>query len=62
VFAGEVEIKTFNNILYDDAAPAALQWEVGDWVEKQTPTVGQAKRWKCTVAGAPGTWVSEGNL
>jgi hypothetical protein len=28
----------------------------------QLPAVGSAKAWICTVAGTPGTWVSEGNL
>ena len=35
---------------------------VGDRVINTTPTVGQPKSWVCTVAGTPGTWVSEGNL
>lgn len=37
-------------------------WEVGDRIYNSTPVVGQPKSWVCTVAGTPGTWVSEGNL
>ncbi len=44
------------------AAPAAGAWNVGDRCENTTPAVGSAKAWVCTVAGSPGTWVSEGNL
>jgi parallel beta-helix repeat protein len=34
----------------------------GDRVEQSSPLVGQPKGWRCTAAGGPGTWVSEGNL
>lgn len=44
------------------AAPTVGQWFVGDRVQNSVPTVGQPKGWMCTVAGGPGTWVSEGNL
>jgi hypothetical protein len=44
------------------AAPTTGTWRVGDHVENSTPAVGQPKGWWCTVAGTPGTWVSEGNL
>lgn len=37
-------------------------WAVGDRVIQSNPVVGQPKGWRCTVAGNPGTWVSEGNL
>ena len=37
-------------------------WAVGDRVIQSVPVVGSPKGWRCTVAGAPGTWVSEGNL
>lgn len=43
-------------------APSAGTWSVGDRVFNSTPAVGQPKSWACTVAGTPGTWVSEGNL
>jgi hypothetical protein len=62
VFSGAVDVTTENNILYSTAAPITLQWEKGDRVINSNPTVGQPKAWVCTVAGAPGTWVSEGNL
>jgi hypothetical protein len=44
------------------AAPVAGYWNVGDHVINSAPAVGQPKGWFCTVAGNPGTWVSEGNL
>lgn len=44
------------------AIPTAGYWQVGSRVINSAPTVGQPKAWVCTVAGAPGTWVSEGNL
>ena len=49
------------NIL-SPAAPTVGSWLVGDRVQNSVPTVGQPKGWLCTVAGTPGTWVSEGNL
>ena len=53
-----------NLSMYGTAAPvgATVNWERGDRVINSAPTVGQPKAWVCTVAGAPGTWVSEGNL
>lgn len=62
VYSGLVEVKTENNIVYGSAAPTTLVWERGDRVLNSAPTVGQPKSWVCTVAGTPGTWVSEGNL
>jgi hypothetical protein len=44
------------------AAPTIRTWAVGDRVFNATPSAGQPKSWVCTVAGTPGTWVSEGNL
>ena len=44
------------------AAPTAGTWAVGDRVAQAVPAVGSPKGWLCTVAGTPGTWVSEGNL
>lgn len=44
-----------------NAAPTTGTWAVGERVAR-TPVVGQPKAWSCTVAGTPGTWVSEGNL
>ena len=45
------------------AVPAAINNAyVGARIYNSTPSVGQPKSWVCTVAGTPGTWVSEGNL
>jgi hypothetical protein len=52
----------FNVDWRSNAAPGAGTWAVGDFTEQSVPVVGNPKRWRCTVAGAPGTWVSEGNL
>lgn len=41
---------------------ANVTWKVGDRVYNSAATAGQPKSWVCTVAGAPGTWTSEGNL
>lgn len=47
---------------YKSAVPSTGTWSVGDRVFNSVPSVGQPKGWVCTVAGTPGTWVSEGNL
>jgi hypothetical protein len=44
------------------SVPAAGTWVKGDRSKNLGPAVGQPKAWVCTVAGSPGTWVSEGNL
>jgi hypothetical protein len=44
------------------ATPIAGAFVVGDRVLNSAPAVGSPKGWACTVAGTPGTWVSEGNL
>lgn len=44
------------------APPGSGLWNSGDRVIQSTPAVGSPKGWRCTVAGNPGTWVSEGNL
>lgn len=44
------------------AAPTTDTWKVGDRITNSVPIVGYPKGWLCTVAGTPGTWVSEGNL
>jgi hypothetical protein len=49
-------------ISYYTTSPDRGTWAVGDRVLNATPAVGQPKGWICTVAGTPGTWVSEGNL
>jgi parallel beta helix pectate lyase-like protein len=45
-----------------NAAPGSGTWAVGDRTEQSVPAVGSPKGWRCTVAGTPGTWVSEDNL
>lgn len=47
---------------YANAAPVTGYWAVGDRIIQSVPVVGSPKGWRCTVAGNPGTWVSEGNL
>lgn len=42
--------------------PATGTAAVGDRAEMSIPVVGSPKGWRCTVAGTPGTWVSEGAL
>lgn len=48
--------------IYGTAAPVAGTWRQGDRVINSAPAAGSPKAWSCTVAGTPGTWVSEGNL
>jgi len=55
----ELNTKTFTT---GTAAPATGTWIVGSRVFNSAPAVGSPKSWVCTVAGTPGTWVSEGNL
>lgn len=55
----ELSQKTF---LCATAVPSSGTWKVGDHVFNSAPAVGSPKGWVCTVAGTPGTWVSEGNL
>ena len=45
-----------------NAAMTAGIWVVGDRVQQSVSASGSPKGWMCTVAGNPGTWVSEGNL
>ena len=49
-------------IIFGVAAPTAGTWRKGDRLVSINPVVGSPKAWACTVAGTPGTWVSEGNL
>ncbi|MGZ5029066.1 MAG: glycosyl hydrolase family 28-related protein [Methylobacter sp.] len=49
-------------VMYGSAAPTTGNWLLGERVINSSPAVGQPKAWTCTVAGSPGTWVSEGNL
>jgi hypothetical protein len=44
------------------ASPTVGSWIVGDSSKNSSaPTVGQPRGWACSVAGAPGTHISEGN-
>jgi hypothetical protein len=61
--AGRIVQRLGNNFVWQTtAAPTVGSWAVGDRSVNSTPVVGQPKAWACTVAGTPGTWVSEGNL
>jgi hypothetical protein len=42
--------------------PTTGNWARGDYTRNSLPVIGSPKGWICTVSGAPGTWVSEGNL
>ncbi|MNG78391.1 Head binding protein [compost metagenome] len=53
---------TSKPIYFDNFAPTSYTWPVGARVQRAIPVVGAPKGWMCTVAGTPGTWVSEGNL
>ena len=45
-----------------NSTPPGGSWQIGDRIAQSVPVVGSPKGWRCTVAGSPGTWVSEGNL
>jgi hypothetical protein len=47
---------------YATSVPTTGTFAQGDRAVNSAPAVGQPKSWVCTVAGTPGTWVSEGNL
>jgi parallel beta-helix repeat protein len=48
---------------YGSTAPiGGNAWNANDRVIQSVSVVGNPKGWRCTVAGNPGTWVSEGNL
>lgn len=49
-------------VTFATAAPTTGTWPIGSKVFNSVPSVGAPKGWVCTVAGSPGTWVSEGNL
>lgn len=63
--AGTCRFVATQFIDYSSASPQAIaagRYAVGARSFNKTPAVGQPKSWVCTVAGLPGTWVSEGNL
>ena len=47
---------------YSGIPPIYGQYTIGDRVINRGAVIGQPKAWRCTVAGVPGTWTSEGNL
>jgi parallel beta-helix repeat protein len=47
---------------YSGIPPIFGQYQIGDRVINRGAVIGQPKAWRCTVAGVPGTWTSEGNL
>jgi hypothetical protein len=51
-----------NRVTWSNAAPGGGTWSQGDICWNSAATVGSPKGWSCTVAGTPGTWVSQGNL
>lgn len=58
---GSLEVNG-NTWTFGNAIPSNGTWKVGDRISNSAPVVGSPKGWLCTVAGSPGTWVSEGNL
>jgi hypothetical protein len=49
-------------IQFSTAIPTSGTWQQGDVIFNANATVGQPKGWQCTANGAPGVWVSMGNL
>lgn len=49
-------------LIWAAAAPTVGTWDAGDRAFHSAPVVGSPKGFICTVAGTPGTWVSEGVL
>lgn len=61
-YPGSYNKSSGKSVVYATAAPTTGSWVVGDRCVNSMPSAGQPKEWVCTVAGTPGTWVSEGNL
>lgn len=62
LFYGTVMVTTQNTIMHGSAAPSGtLQAEAGDRVIVSVPVSGSSRGYGCSVRGAPGTWISEGN-
>lgn len=62
---GDISTPVIENEYQQSAFPTGSNgagYFVGERIKNTVPVVGQPKAWVCTVAGAPGTWVSEGNL
>ena len=49
-------------VAYDNAAPVAATWAVGDTCWNTVPVSGSTPGWVCTTAGTPGTWKAMANL
>lgn len=47
---------------YASGAPGTGSAQISDLAEQVASAIGSPKRWRCTTAGSPGTWTSEGNL
>ena len=60
LYAGGTELSYDQS--YAIATPVTGYWQQGSRIINRVPVIGNPKAWVCTVAGAPGTWVSEGNL
>jgi len=61
--AGRIVQQIGDNFIWQTtASPTLGSWIVGDRSQNSAPAIGAPKGWACTVAGTPGTWVSEGNL
>jgi hypothetical protein len=52
----------WNKEFYAASAPVAGTHQIGDRVINSSPSIGQPKAWRCSTAGVPGVWTSEGNL
>lgn len=59
---GPITVEDTRITVFGNATPGAGAFAIGDTTQQTVPVVGNPKRWRCTVAGSPGTWVSEGNL
>lgn len=60
LYAGGTELSYDQS--YATATPSTGYWQRTSRIIQSAAAVGSPKAWVCTVAGAPGTWVSEGNL
>lgn len=60
LYAGGTELSY--DECYLNTTPASGYWQVTSRIMNNAPSAGNPKAWVCTVAGATGTWVSEGNL
>ena len=49
-------------VAYDNAAPVAATWAIGDACWNTTPSAGGTPGWVCTTAGTPGTWKAMANV